>query len=295
MASLADHQSNTYIKLLFLGDAKSGKTGALASLVKAGYNLRILDFDNLLDFLVGRLLRECPDRLDQVEYRPLRDKTIPTEGGIMLVGRPSAWTTAIQMLIKWKYGEIDLGSPMNWGPDCILVIDSLSRLCDAAYDFHDAIMPKARGGGNYDGRSVYGNAQDDVEKLLGMITSNTFTCNVIVICHGVYMDIPPAGKKIFPQGVGQKLSPKIPQYFPNYVRAINNGGSRHIQLDSDALIDLATTRPELFPKTLPIDDGLATLFSALRSLPSTPQPKKEEPKPEPTETKVTSISLRRKI
>ena len=34
--------------------------------------------------------------------------------------------------------------------------------------------------------------------------------NVIVIAHGTYLDLPDGTKKIFPQGVGQKLSPKIP-------------------------------------------------------------------------------------
>ena len=51
MPSLANHQSNEFTKLLIEGDSGSGKTGALASLVKAGYKLRILDMDNGLDAL----------------------------------------------------------------------------------------------------------------------------------------------------------------------------------------------------------------------------------------------------
>ena len=267
MPSLSTHQSNTIVKLLLLGDAKSGKTGSLVSLVKAGYKLRILDFDNLLDILKYKIIEECPDKLDNVEFRTIRDKTKAGPQGAVIDGKPSAWISAIKMLDNWKYehdgSTIDLGKPSGWGADCILVIDSLSRLCDAAYDHHESIIPRGRSG-DFDGRAVYGNAQDDVEKVLGLLTSSGFATNLIVIAHGTYMDLPDGTKKIFPQGVGQKLSLKIPQYFPNYIRYKNVAGKRTIQLASDAMIDLANTNPSVLnEKSLPIETGLATLFEAL--------------------------------
>lgn len=266
MPSLADHQSNSYTKLLLLGDAKSGKTGSLVSLVKAGYKLRILDFDNLLDILKYKILDECPGQIDNVEFRTLRDRYKAGASGSIIDGKPKAWVDAIRMLDNWKYDDVDLGKPSKWGTDTILVVDSLSRLCDAAYDFHEAIIPRGKSG-DYDGRAVYGNAQDDVEKVLAMLTSRHFETNLIVIAHGTYMDLPDGTKKIFPQGVGQKLSPKIPQYFPNYIRYKNKNGKRTIQLTSDAMIDLANTRPDVLDKELPIETGLAEFFSALRGQP----------------------------
>jgi AAA domain len=268
MSKLSDHPSTNLVKLLLLGDSKSGKTGSLVSLVKAGYNLRILDFDNLLDILRYKIIEVCPDRIDSVDYRTLRDPIKAGLAGAIIDGKPKAWVTGIRMLDHWKYEDVDLGVPATWGPDCILVVDSLSRLCDAAYDFHETITPVGKGTDKYDGRAVYGNAQDDVEKLLGMLTSETFRTNVIVICHGVYM-VQPDGTFIFPQGVGQKLSPKIPQYFPNYVRYTNRAGKRTIQLESDALIHLANARPNEMPKTLPIETGLADFFKVLRDPPKT--------------------------
>ena len=271
MTSLVNHQSNSYTKLLLLGDAKSGKTGSLVSLVKAGYRLRILDLDNLLDILKYKVLEECPDNLANVEFRSVRDKYKATPGGTMIDGKPKAWTDSIKLLNNWKYTdesgeEIDYGNPANWGPDTILVIDSLSRWCDAAYDFHEAMIPRGKSG-DYDGRAVYGNAQDDVEKQLAMLMSDSIKTNVIVIAHGTYMDLPDGTKKIFPQGVGQKLSLKIPQYFPNYIRYKNKAGKRTIQVESDAMIDLANTRPNTLNKELPIETGLAEFFSALRDAP----------------------------
>lgn len=268
MPSLAKHQSNDFTKLLLLGDAKSGKTGSLVSLVSAGYKLRILDFDNLLDILKGLILKQCPDKIENVEFRTLRDKYKAGATGSVIDGKPKAWVDAIKMLDNWKYtdddgSEIDLGKPALWGADTILVIDSLSRLCDAAYDFHESIIPRGKSG-DYDGRAVYGNAQDDVEKVLAMLTGKNFATNLIVIAHGIYVDNPDGTTKIFPQGVGQKLSPKIPQYFPNYIRYKNKNNKRTIQVTSDQMIDLANTRPDKLDKELSIETGLAEFFAALK-------------------------------
>lgn len=282
MPSLADHQSNSFTKLLLIGDAKSGKTGSLVSLVEAGYKLRIIDMDNLLDILAKMVMETCPDKINNVEFRTVRDKRKMGPGGPVISGTPKAFIEAIKLLDRWKYigddgVEVDLGVPAEWGPDCILVLDSLSRFCDAAYDWREPLTPKGKSG-EADGRATYGDAQDAVENVLASLTSSAFETNVIVIAHGTYMDLPDGTKKIFPQGVGQKLSPKIPQYFPNYIRYKNVGGKRTIQLESDPMIDLANTNPMKFTsKTLPIETGLATFFEVLRE--STPV--KEQPKPAP--------------
>ena len=267
MPSLAEHQSQRFVKLLLLGDAKSGKTGSLVSLVKAGYKLRILDFDNLLDILSKLVLDQCPERIDNIEFRTLRDRRKASPTGPIIDGSPKAFVDGIKMLDRWKYkgtdgSEIDYGVPAEWGSECILIVDSLSRLCDAAYDFREPLAPRGKSG-EYDARAVYGDAQDAIELTLATLTSDRFETNVIVICHGMYMDLPDGTKKIFPQGVGQKLSPKIPQYFPNYIRYKNVNGKRTMQLESDPLIDIAVSITGV-PKTLPVETGLATLFEMLR-------------------------------
>lgn len=290
MSSLSNHQSNNFTKLLLLGDSKSGKTGSLVSLVAAGYKLRILDFDNLLDILKYKCEEICPDKLGAVdsngnpiiEFRTIRDKYKAGIAGAIINGKPKAWIDAIKMLDRWRYtedgNEIDLGIPATWGADTILVIDSLSRLCDAAYDHHESIIPPGKSG-DFDGRAVYGNAQDDIEKVIAMLTSNSFATNLIIIAHGTYIDLPDGTTKLFPQGVGQKLSPKIPQYFPNYIRYKNVSGKRTIQLNSDPMIDLANTNPSAFiDKTLPIETGLAEFFAALRGAPAKSQSAPQKPK-----------------
>lgn len=271
MPSLADHQSNTLTKLLLIGEAKSGKTGSLVSLVEAGYKLRILDMDNLLEFLKGQILKQCPDKIGNVEFRTLRDKYKASGVGTVIDGKPKAWVESLKMMNRWKYmdgeTEIDYGDPAEWGPDTILVIDSLSRWCDACYAFHEAMIIPGKSG-EYDGRAVYGNAQKDMEKQLAMLTSDTVKTNVIVICHGVMQDRDDGKSKMFPRAIGQALSPNVPTYFPNYIRYINDSGKRTIQLKSSALIDLAIAKPDTLGDTLSVDTGLAEIFTALRNLPS---------------------------
>jgi hypothetical protein len=278
MPNLSDHQSNDLTKLLLIGDAKSGKTGSLVSLVKAGYKLRILDMDNLLDILKYMVQRDCPEFLGNVEYRTLRDRRKATEGGSVIDGKPHAFIDAIKMLDRWKYDDVDLGVPSQWGPDCILVIDSLSRLCDAAYDWRETLVPRGRSG-DFDARAVYGDAQDAVEQLLATLTSSTFATNVIVIAHIQYMDLPDGTKKGFPQGVGQKLSPKIPQYFPSVVFYKNQNGKRTIQTNSSPLIDCSNPAPFAMEKEYSIETGLAQFFGVLRKNPiATQEPAQTQPK-----------------
>lgn len=263
MPSLANHHSSEFTKVLLLGDSKAGKTGSLVSLVKAGYKLRILDLDNLLDTLSAYVMKECPELIDNVEFRTLRDKRKSSPLGPMIDGKPTAYIDAIRMLDNWKYDDIDLGKPAEWGPGCILVIDSLSRLCDAAYDFREPLATRGKSG-EVDLRAVYGDAQDAIENNLANLTSTNFRTNVIVIAHVQYMDLPDGSKKGFPQGVGQKLSPKIPQYFPTVILYSNKGGKRTIQTNSSPLVDLANPKPFEMQPSYPIETGLADIFKILR-------------------------------
>lgn len=277
MTSLANHQSNDYVKLLLLGDAKSGKTGSLVSLVEAGYTLRILDLDNLLDFFKGQVLRHCPDRLSTVEFRTVRDKFKSSPAGMTIDGPPRAWIDSLKLLNRWKYTDddgtdIDYGDPASWGPEVVLVIDSLSRWCDACFAFHEVMTPGGKSG-DKDGRAVFFNAQKDIAKQLSFLTSKSMRTNVIVICHGIYQQRDDGRLKIFPRSVGQSQSPDIPTYFPNYIRYTNDNDKRTMQLVSDRMIDLSITRPDLLPDTLPVDTGLAKIFAALRQPSAAPEDK----------------------
>jgi len=280
MPTLEKHQSNEYTKLLCLGDSGSGKTGGLAPLVNAGYHLRILDMDNGLESLKQQVLRLCPEKIANVEYRTLRDKRKASPSGPIIDGSPKAFIEAIRMLDRWRYvdggNEIDLGVPAEWGPDVILVIDSLTFLSDAAYDWREPLTPKGKEG-KYDQRAVYKDAQDAIESVLALVTSEAFRTNVIVTSHVKYVDNPDGTKKGYPTAVGSALSPQIPRYF-NTVALFQTkaGGKRTLHTAATAMIDLKNPKPFAIEKEYPIETGMADVFAALRSPPT------QEEKPTPT-------------
>jgi hypothetical protein len=275
MPSLADHQSNDFTKILLCGDSGSGKSGCLTSLVRAGYKLRILDMDNSLDSLKTYVLHDCPDKIGNVEFRTLRDTYITSASG-PTVAKPKAFVDAMKMLDKWKYDEVDLGNPAEFGPDAIVVVDSLSFLSDAAFDWAKGLNPGAK-----DPRQWYGSAQEAIESALALLTSPNFRTNVIVISHIKYIENPDGTRKGYPNSVGSALGPTIPRYFNNWVQCENKSGKRSLITGATSMLDLKNVRPFDMAKSYPIDTGLADIFGVIRGA-----PKIDEVKPKPALRKV---------
>ena len=271
MPTLDKHQSNDFTKLLIEGDSGSGKTGALTSLVKAGYKLRILDFDNGLETLKQFVLKECPENVTNIEFVTLRDKRVAGPEGPR-VAKAEAFVKSIRLLDRWKYKaddgtEFDLGVPSEWGSDTILVVDSLTFMSDAAFDFREPLAPKSRDG-KFDMRAVYKDAQDAIESVLALLTSESFHTNVIVISHVKYVDNPDGTRKGYPTAVGSALSPIIPRYFNSVALCQTTaGGRRTIHTQATAMIDLKNPKPFAMAKEYPIETGLADFFGVLRDHP----------------------------
>lgn len=263
MGKLSNHQSNEFTKALIIGDSKAGKTGLLASLVKAGFKLNILDYDNGLDVLKNYVIRDCPEKIDNVNFRTLSDKKKMGSSGPIVDGMPKAYADGLKMMGHWKYkdgaDEIDLGIPATWGSDTIFVLDSLSRFSDSAFNWADAIS------NNPDKRSVFYDAQGAVIEALDLLTSDHFRCNVIVICHIRYLSQPDGSQKGFPQSIGSAICTEIPQFFNTYVMVTNKGGKRTLQTTSTPLIDLANPKPFDMAPSYPIETGLADVFKVLRA------------------------------
>lgn len=278
MPSLDQHQSNDFTKMLLMGDSGSGKTGALASLVEAGYRLNILDFDNGLDVLKQFVGKEHQAKLRNVNFRTLRDRRKATGTGFDVV-KAEAFPAAIKMLDRWKYKEpdgteVDLGNPADWGPDTILVIDSLTMMAKAAFEWREPLTP-GFAKGKYDKRAVYGDAQGAIEDVLAGITAEAFRSNVIVISHVRYMETEGGLIKGHPTAVGAALGTVIPRYFNSVALAQTVGGKRTIQTQATDMIDLKNPRPfEMLPK-YDIGEGLAAFFAVLREPPT----QEGQPKP----------------
>jgi hypothetical protein len=257
MPNLEGSNANPIIKMLLIGDSGTGKTGALASLVKAGYKLRILDFDNKIagGILPILIKRDAPDKLAAVEFEPLRDSLKGSGIGPILDGQPTAFTRGLALLDKWSDGT----APKSWGDDTILVIDSLTFLSDAAFNWAKGMNPSAK-----DPRQWFYSAQQAVEGTLALLTASSFHPHVIVIAHVSWQDRPDGTMKGYPASVGKALGPTIPAYFENMALCQTTGGKRLIQTVPTALVDLKNPAAFKMAPSMPIETGLADFFKTVK-------------------------------
>lgn len=257
MPKLSAPSRTTIVKVLLLGDPGTGKTGALPSLVKEGYRVHILDFDNKIagGILPIVIKQTCPDNIANVDYEPLRDSLKSSPMGPVVNGLPTAFTRGLTLLDKWSDGTV----PAQWGPEHVLVIDSLTFLSDAAFNWAKGMNPGAK-----DPRQWFYSAQQVVENTIAMITSASFNTNVVVIAHVNWQNRPDGTMKGFPASVGTALGPTIPAYFENMAQCHIVNGKRMIQTTPTALIDLKNPAAFKMLASMPIETGLAGFFSTLK-------------------------------
>lgn len=269
MPTLDQHQSNKFLKLLSIGDPSSGKSGALASLVKAGYKFGILDYDNGLDSLKNYARRDSPDKLQNVHYVTLQDKWKPGAQGAVIDGIPQAFSKGVKLMDNWTKAngaDEDLGKTGRWGPEWILVLDSLTFFADACYDYFDAMNPGCK-----DKRQIYGLAQEALANIFDLLMSSDFQAHVIINAHLSYQnDELGVVRKGFPRSIGQALNTRISSWFNSSVMFESQGtgqtAKKVCRLTTNGIVELRNPAPfKLTQDTLPIDTALATFFSAVLS------------------------------
>ena len=280
MPPLTDYQVDPLVKVLVIGNSGGGKTGALASLASEGYNLRILDFDNNLSILKNLLVNwkkngYKEDSISRVQSVTLTD-SMKAAGGKVFPSSATAWVRAVNLLDKWKIGDEDLGSMTSWGPMDVMVIDTLTRMSESAYNFNLAMNNKLLNPPTgYEYQRLVGNTQGQlIEPFLHMLCSAEIKCNVIVNSHITYMDklgtnrggqeevIPQQG---FPSSLGKALSPRVPRTFGSVIIAEKVGLKHFITVKSPLNIDTKTSAPSNVLAQYPIETGLADYFKAVRS------------------------------
>lgn len=264
MPKASTHSSATLRKLLYIGDSGTGKTTSLLPLVKAGYSLRIFDFDNLLDPLITLARRDCPELLDQIEFMSFRDRMKATPMGPIIEGQPTAFVDSTRALDKWEDGT----KPAEWGPKTIAVIDSHTTQARAAYFWARGMqgasgLPEGVSAKGVEPRAIFFTAQQAVMNTIALLTSPQFATNVIVIAHIKYLE-QGGMTKGFPLSVGTAISPEIPTYFPAVALATKSaGGRRVIRTRSTNMIDLKDpkTFDPAYADELPMDTGLTQVFA----------------------------------
>lgn len=281
MASLTKHHSTNVAKILFAGESGAGKTGALASLASVGYNLRVLDLDNGLDVLVD-LLSNPSSQYDKAGASRVSYITITEEmrmiNGAIAPRTASVWPKVTSVLNDWKDGEESLGPVTKWGPDDVLVIDSLTLLGISAMNY---VLQLNNRLGKHPHQSDWGQAQNLLEALLQLLYSTAVPCNVIINCHLTRKDEHSedvavtlssmyggsADAKRYPLSLGRALSPKIGRYFNTILLASAEGArgalKRKIYTTTIGDVDLKNTAPLKVKSEYPLATGLAEYFFAL--------------------------------
>lgn len=283
----SEHKGATLVKGLMLGDPGSGKTGALTSLLAAGYKVRVYDFDNLLGTLISFVRHECPDMLDNLDYQTFTDKLKGISTPILMVGNamkvmpnndgtPKAYIKAMEQLTYWKDPDgDDLGDPGTWGADTVVVLDSLTSLSDSAFRYVQAMNPAGR-----EPQAFYHAAQQLIMNLLSLLASESMNTNVLVLCHLAYTRKPRSQEakndmtvhetlelgKGYPRSVGSALNEIIASKFNTCLLVEDKGSdNRVIHTKSTMLVDLKNPVPFEGLDQLPIKTGLATFFKAVNS------------------------------
>lgn len=255
MPSMTEHASNSIVKAICAADSGAGKTGALASLVDAGLNVRVLDFDNGLSVLKGYVKDKA--KLANVHYVDKLTDELKLVGGRIGITRAPAFQRAMDALDKGgkDFWGADIPPLVSWTPRDVLVIDSYSmagRTC-----LQMVMQANAKGMGHPEIQH-YGTAMENLEKWVGILSSSVVNCHVILNTHITNVE---GTAKLYPEALGSKLGPKLGRYFDNMVSISVAAGKRVFRTDKDGLLALKTAVP--LPETLPIETGWKDIFEKL--------------------------------
>lgn len=260
MPTLDEHPGSNLVKMLNVGRSKTGKTGSLAGLVKVGYTLHILDYDNGLDIL-GKVIRDDKamdgSALKRVHYETLRDDISTLNGTPRVKPPPKAFKAAGDTLTKWhaeKFTDSD-----------VIVLDTLMSFSEAA--FRQATFL----GGRLNQRAQlqdYGWMADSVLLFVEMLTAPELKCHVVVNTHIRYFggneetQTDPLG---LPDAKGQEVAKNVSRFFNTVVmtRSMGSGAGtrRIISTRPQGVVEVATSNPLSVKATYPVDNsGMALLF-----------------------------------
>lgn len=262
MPKMTDFEESELVKMMLIGDSGTGKTGALFSLLEAGYKLKILDFDNGAA-IIKTVARDKgnTEALANAEYVTLTDKWKAVGSRMIPSGQPKAWSNALKLVSTGKMGDEDWGNPDEWGKDTILVLDSLTMGSKSAM-----LNVLQANGRLLDNPQIqdWGEAQRIIAGLIQMLCSADFKSHVIVLSHINYIELEGVAKG-YPTSVGKALSTELPRYFNIILQARSKGSGKSAQrIISGIPAGMVETKPGMMPKNVPDswpqDTGLADFF-----------------------------------
>lgn len=294
------------IRMMMVGKPGAAKTTSLASLANAGFKLRILSYDGNED----PLYEYCtPEGLKNIDSVFLGDKLQGGEEWIDSM-EPTGFRDGLRLMDRWCYDEsgrvlgkqpidfktkallpynppavgkvTDLGSSKDWGPDTIVVLDSLTAMGDAAMTKVRRRLNKTKGD-NTD--RVYGIAMSEQFDFLKRVRQPGNRFHFLVTAHLKMIgpqdfrkgesEIAKKNKedqaqlidtRWYPMALGRQLPQEIARVFPMAVlfepKTTAKGIVPTIWTKPRHEVDLKMPSKTL-PESLPVSDGMLTIFKAL--------------------------------
>ncbi len=240
MPSLNDPNTES-AKVLLIGDSGHGKTGAKASLIAAGYKLRMIDTDRGFKILRSLLTDSHypyaaymkhhgidPYEPGRISYIPIETPidvqtvTVSKSGrnisyDILAPTSVAAWRTVLNQLREWKDEDqnLNLGPITDWGPDEVLDFDSISTLAKMAKYWMQSLNGHMGALEDDHGRDS-GGAQELIDRLSDKVTSSKVKCNVILTTHITKIDVE-RGAPMTPQELLREKKAVDPRGFPSII------------------------------------------------------------------------------
>lgn len=259
MAPISKTAAATTSKMLLIGNSGLGKTGALVSLAKAGYNLRVADTDSGTEILY-QLLRDDPSALARVDVETHTDKYGDVGGALRAKAPLTGFSGIAKVLTNWP----GLGSPSQWTSSDVLVLDSLTLL--GKFIMNHVLNVKGKLiTGEPPSQPDWGAAMDLQENILAGLFG--LPCHVIVTAHLV--NITPEGEVVpqfFPSALGNKLPQKVGRYFNSTLAVTMEGAGnakRRVIHTKNPQMGCKTPAPGLVKDSYPLETGLADYFKDL--------------------------------
>lgn len=258
--------------ILLAGESGGGKTYSLSTLLEAGLEVFVVateptGIESLVDSVITKKLDM--NKLHWRQITPARQgfddlaKMVDKIGAMSYDSlsklapqgdrKKSKFIELIATLNNFvddkdgkSYGSID-----SFGPDRVVVIDSLSGLNLMAMDLAVGDKPTAHQG-------EWGVAMSALEKLLNSLSSG-LRCTFVLTAHlEREADELTGGTKLMASALGRKLAPKLPRYFSEVVHAYRDGDRFYWSTSSTNVITKRRVLPlgdKLPPTFKPIVDG----------------------------------------
>ncbi len=182
------------------------------------------------------------------------------QGGKLGAQKAEVWTKATALLENWKDGEKELGSIATWGVGDVLVVDSFTRLGEAAMRFCQAMNGRLN---QHPWQADYGEAQTLLRSFLEIIFSPDVGCNVVLNCHVQTVEGQDGVPRDYPLSVGKALAPLLGTYVNSLLTISQVGNNRKIKTVPSGTLGVKNTAPFKVKPDYPLDTGLADYFAAV--------------------------------